>query len=177
MTTPTKQLATLAFAFLVVVLITPSVADKDFITNICKQTPNFKVCVSVALSNPRGLKADNVKELALVLVDIVQAKSTVVYNEIKNFLASKPDLKKPLLKCAYYYHVVIHELHDEAVEAVSKGDPKFGEEAMASSARVLGLCEDNFKQYKKEFPQVLNQPGYVAQEIADVTRALIKMLE
>ncbi|CAN1190390.1 Cell wall / vacuolar inhibitor of fructosidase 1 [Linum perenne] len=177
MTTPTPKLATITSAFLLLaVLITSSAADKQFITDTCKQTPNFKVCVSAALSNPRGLKAGNVQELALVLIDVVQGKATVAYNQIKKLLATKPDLKKPLSECAQEYHVVIHEDHDEAVEAMTKGDPKFGEDAMADSALTPESCKDTFEQYKKAFPAELTQPGDDVQEIANVARALIRML-
>ncbi|CAN1813639.1 Cell wall / vacuolar inhibitor of fructosidase 1 [Linum perenne] len=177
MPTPTTKLATLTFAFLLLaVLITSSAADKQFITDTCKKTPNFKVCVSAALSNPRGLKAGNVEELALVIIDVVQAKATVAYNQIKKLLATKPDLKKPLSECAQEYHVVIHEDHDEAVEAVTKGDPKFGEDAMADSALTPDSCKDTFEQYKKAFLAKLTQPSNVVQETANVARALIRML-
>ncbi|CAN1813603.1 Cell wall / vacuolar inhibitor of fructosidase 1 [Linum perenne] len=174
MMTPIIKLATL---LLLAVLITSSFADKQFITTTCQRTPNFKVCVSAALSNPGGLKASNDKELALVLIDVVQAKATVAYNEITKLLASKPDLKEPLNKCSGDYLFVIHDDHDDAVKAVNDGNPKFGEDAIADAAIMPTNCKDAFKKYKKAFPGELTQPGNDVEETANVARALIRMLE
>ncbi|CAN1344740.1 Cell wall / vacuolar inhibitor of fructosidase 1 [Linum perenne] len=172
--TPTIKLATL---LLLAVLITPSFADKQFITTTCQRTPNFKVCVSAALSNPGGLKASNDKELALVLIDVVQAKATVAYNEITKLLASKPDLKEPLTECAKHYNFAIHDDHDDAVKAIIDGNPKFGEDSIADAALKPQNCVDAFTQYKKAFPGELTQPGKDVEDTANVARALIRMLE
>ncbi|CAN1344708.1 hypothetical protein LINPERPRIM_LOCUS40149 [Linum perenne] len=59
---------------------------------------------------------------------------------------------------------------------MTKGDPKFGEDAMADSALTPESCKDTFEQYKKAFPAELTQPGDDVQEIANVARALIRML-
>ncbi|CAN0860672.1 Cell wall / vacuolar inhibitor of fructosidase 1 [Linum grandiflorum] len=179
MATLTTKLASLTSIFLVVIFLSHNIsltaADKDFIVGTCKNTPFFKVCVSALLADPRGLKANDVTSLALVLIDSVQAKGLVIYNEIKKLQATNPELKKLLKQCADDYDVVVHEDHDEAVEAVSDGDPKFGEDAISNVQGHSETCEDSLKNYSKKSPLIqLNSAVY---EIAGVTRAVIRMLE
>ncbi|CAN0863238.1 Cell wall / vacuolar inhibitor of fructosidase 1 [Linum grandiflorum] len=99
----------------------------------------------------------------------------VVYKMVKKLLATKPELKKPLKECEQDYDYLVHDAHDEAVEAVSEGAPKFGEDAMSGSQTVPQSCEYWFKEYGKKSP--LTRVNSAVYEIASVARAVIRLLE
>ncbi|CAK9187620.1 unnamed protein product [Ilex paraguariensis] len=121
--------------------------DANLIDSTCKHTPYYQLCVSTLRSNPKSSTAD-VTGLGLIIVGVVKSKSTQALSSINMFLRSKPELKIPLKNCAESYKVVLTADLPEAVEALTKGDPKFAEDGMNDAAREAQSCESGFSLKK-----------------------------
>ncbi|KAL3505605.1 hypothetical protein ACH5RR_030987 [Cinchona calisaya] len=67
---------------------------------------------------------------------------------INNLNKTNPELIKPLSICGLLYYTVLNADIPEAVDALTKGVPKFAEDAMADSALEAKVCEESFLVYK-----------------------------
>lgn len=118
-------------------------SDANLIAQTCKQTPYYDLCVRSLNSDPRSPSAD-VRGLALIMVDIVKARSTTTLNLIKQLLRKMPKLKIPLTDCAADYNAILTSSIPQAIEALKKGNAKFAEDGANSARQEAELCEANF---------------------------------
>ncbi|XAR49713.1 hypothetical protein NMG60_11032990 [Bertholletia excelsa] len=158
-------------------LLTPlihcSVSDQnDLVTDTCRKTPKFQLCVSTAKQDPRSRSAD-IAGLGLIIVDAVKAKSTTIMGQIKKLIVSKPQLKGPLKMCAEYYGLgILQGDIPQAIEALTKGDPKFAETAMVDAGNEANYCEEGFGRS----PSPLTAMNKEVNDLAAVATAISRML-
>ncbi|CAN1195120.1 Cell wall / vacuolar inhibitor of fructosidase 1 [Linum perenne] len=144
----------------------------DLIRQTCKKTPDYMLCVISLITDLRGRKAEDVRTLALVMINVVNGKATAASNEIKRLLIkSEPELKEPLMNCEEAYRVIIEDDVSVAIEAVNLLDPKFGEEAMNDAADESDACERGFDGGKRSPLYGVNKS---VRNVADVASAIIR---
>ncbi|KAI5650946.1 hypothetical protein M9H77_36951 [Catharanthus roseus] len=148
-----------------------SSSSSDLVNNTCKNTPNYQLCISTLRSDPRSSTAD-VSGLGLIVVDAVKGKATSTLNTIKNLKKSKPQYKHQLDECSRFYDAILNADVPEAIEALTKGDPKFAENGMADTALEVQLCQNGFKGSKSP---IANENTAVY-NLSIVARAIIRML-
>ncbi|XP_052184526.1 cell wall / vacuolar inhibitor of fructosidase 1-like [Diospyros lotus] len=172
--------SSLTLALFLVALLAPATihqcpaaaaAQHDLVTATCKKTPSYQLCLSTLRSDPRSRNAD-VAGLGIILVDAVKAKATATLGEIKRLKRSKPQLKRPLSKCAELYSAVVEADVPPAIEALTKGDPKFAEEGMVDASSEAELCEKGFNQFNSPLTKV----NKLVHDLSMVATAVIRML-
>ncbi|KAK1390374.1 Cell wall vacuolar inhibitor of fructosidase 1 [Heracleum sosnowskyi] len=112
----------------------------NLITDTCKKTPNYALCVSTLTSNPRSSTAD-VGGLGYIVVETVKAKSTAGLKSISELSRSNPMLKERLSECLESYKNILNDFIPEA----EQGPPKFAEDGMNGVAEVTEKCVKNFQ--------------------------------
>lgn len=112
----------------------------DLVSDTCKKTPYFALCVSTLRSNPGSSTAD-VAGLAFIVVETVKAKSTAGINTMKQLSKSNPVLKRRLSECLESYNNILNDFIPEA----ENGPPKFAEDGMKGSADVADNCVKIFQ--------------------------------
>ncbi|KAJ9154629.1 hypothetical protein P3X46_027948 [Hevea brasiliensis] len=152
--------------FLLITQFSVAQSDANMISQTCKQTPYYNLCVSCLSSDPRSFKAD-VRGLALIMVNIVKAKATMSLHFINQLIQRRPGLKKPLSYCADNYDAILTADIPEAVEALQKGDPKFAQDGANDAANEADLCEANFhgKSPLTKFNKVVHDTSATASAI------------
>lgn len=143
----------------------------DLIESTCKNTPNYELCLSTLRSDPRSSSAD-VAGLGLIVVDAVKAKATSIVDTINKLKKSKPEYKHQLEDCSSRYNAILKADVPEAVEALTKGDPKFAEDGMADAAVEAQACENGFKGSNSP----LSYESKAVYNLSVVARAIIRML-
>ncbi|XWS08468.1 hypothetical protein CRYUN_Cryun40dG0004800 [Craigia yunnanensis] len=145
----------------------------NLIETTCKRTPFYNLCVSTLQSDPRSSSA-NVAGLALIGADKLKAKATATLGQITGLLkgAKDPKLKMALRVCVDYYNAIIKYDIAVVIEAVTKGNPKFGVEAATDAANEADACERKFKNQPK-FPISGNK---VVHDLAAVVASIIQLL-
>ncbi|CAH9120457.1 unnamed protein product [Cuscuta epithymum] len=138
----------------------------------CKNTPNYTLCFDTLSSDPKASKGD-LTTLALIMVDAVKSKANQTAAVISGL---RPGGSKPaaaLKECAFQYKVILTVSVPEAVEALTKGDPKFAEDGVVGSASCAAACETAFTTAGKSPLTDLNK---AVQDLSDVARAIIRNL-
>ncbi|KAG8372849.1 hypothetical protein BUALT_Bualt12G0109700 [Buddleja alternifolia] len=148
--------------------------DQALIETTCKNTPNYKLCISVLRRSPGSATAD-VRGLALIMVGAVKDKTKQAISAVNNLIKSRryPDLAEGLQKCNEVYKTVVKYDVAEAVEALTKGDPKFAENGMADAALEADTCESSTGGLDKSPLEAVNRPVF---DLANVARAIIRNL-
>ncbi|CAN4083014.1 unnamed protein product [Withania somnifera] len=157
--------------FLTLVLQTN--ADKNLVESTCKNTPNVQLCLKTLLADSRSANGD-VSTLALIMVDAIKVQATQAAASISKFRKSNPPAAwiVPLKNCAFSYKVILTTLVPEAIEALTKGDPKFAEDAVVGSSGDSQECEKNFSGSKSPITTL----NTAVHELSDVARAVIRNL-
>ncbi|CAI0467527.1 unnamed protein product [Linum tenue] len=179
------KLATLAAAaFSLLLFLNPSTTAaagggaNSLVTQTCKQTPNYDLCVSTITADPRAATAADVDTLALVMLDAVRTKATAAEGRIKQLMkaARSSAMRKhePLDNCAARYDVVLEADVTVARQAVKLGNPKFGEGAMNDVGVECEDCEGGFGRNGEKSP-LTKQNGDV-RGLADVAAAIVRLL-
>lgn len=149
----------------------------DFIESTCKNTPNDQLCVSTLQSDPRSFDATEVDVLGLVIVDAIKSKATAAMEIIKNLRSSSssnsgPDLGGPLFECSVQYNAILKADVPVAIEALTKGIPKFADHGMVDAAVEAQGCENGFQGSNSPLTDI-NQAVF---DLSLVARSIIKML-
>ncbi|CAN4079768.1 unnamed protein product [Withania somnifera] len=157
--------------FLALVLQTS--ADKNLVESTCKRTPNVQLCLKTLLADSRSANGD-VHILALIMVDAIKVQATQTSASISKFRKSNPPAAwvVPLKNCAFSYKIILTTLVPEAIEALTKGNPKFAEDAVVGSSGEAQDCEENFSGSKSP----LSALNTAVQGLSDVARAIIRNL-
>ncbi|CAI9119044.1 OLC1v1020698C1 [Oldenlandia corymbosa var. corymbosa] len=153
----------------------PICSSSDFVDNTCKQTSNYQTCVSTIKSDPKSSSARDVTSLALIMVNSLKSKSNSALFTINQLLKSKSTSSASrvgLNQCLKRYNFILRYDVTEAVEALTKGDPKFAEDATRDAAFVVQECEDGF--HSKLSP--ISNLNRAARDTADVATSLVRML-
>ncbi|VVA90754.1 unnamed protein product [Arabis nemorensis] len=140
------------------------------IDRTCKETPDFNLCVSLLNSDPRGSSADT-SGLALILVDKIKVLAIKTLNEINGLHKIRPELKHALGECSRKYKTILQADVPEAIEALTKGVPKFAEDGVIDAGVEASACEEGFKGKSP-----LTSLTKSMQKISSVTRAIVRML-
>ncbi|XP_050372579.1 cell wall / vacuolar inhibitor of fructosidase 1-like [Argentina anserina] len=143
--------------------------DANLIEQTCRQTPDRNLCVSSLKADPRSATAD-VTGLALIMVDVVKNKATLCANRINDLLKQKPG-DQALSSCKSDYNAVLIADVPVAVEALTKGDPKFAEQSMDDTAIEAKSCEDGFKGRSP-----MTDLNNASQKFAAVAAAIVRLL-
>ncbi|CAN8320938.1 unnamed protein product [Cochlearia groenlandica] len=146
------------------------VSEGSMIEQTCKETPYFNLCVSLLDSDPRGSSADT-SGLALILVDKIKGLATKTLNKINGLYEKRPELKHALDECSKRYKTILKADVPEAIEAISKGVPKFGEDGVIDAGVEASVCEQGFKGKSP-----LTSLTKSMQDMSSVTRAIVRML-
>ena len=121
-------------------------SSADLVKQTCRQTPNYDLCVQTLRSDPRSSHAD-VAGLAMVMVDMIKAKSIATLHRISELLgtAPHPKTKATLRRCAELYdNAVLKADIPSAMEALKTGNPKFAEQGANDAAKEADSCERAF---------------------------------
>ncbi|CAL1397480.1 unnamed protein product [Linum trigynum] len=170
--TISSQLAALIAVSFLLLLLHPSVANSNLIAKTCKKTPDFTLCLS-SLSAVAA-RATTVRELALAMIHVVEAKAMTTRRHIKERIraASFRGGEEAALKaCDFYYGIIIDYDVPGAVTEVRYANPKFGVDSMVDSAREAGLCEEQFRGIGRS---PLTGENVAVRRLADVAVAIIK---
>ncbi|KAG9139404.1 hypothetical protein Leryth_017320 [Lithospermum erythrorhizon] len=144
----------------------------NLIDNTCKNTPNYNLCISVFLEDPRSSSAD-IRGLGLIVIDALKSKAEETANFIDTLKTTSPGLRSPLNRCAILYFAVLKADIPEAVEALSKGVPKFAEDGVADAALEAQSCELAFGSASNSPLTDLNKSVV---DLSNVARSIIRML-
>lgn len=77
-----------------------------------------------------------------------------------------------LSECIQDYKIVLSDLIPEAVEGLSKGDPKFAEDGMNGVVHVAGQCVKNVQQLKP----TISANNKIVHDLSLVAVSIIRML-
>lgn len=102
---------------------------------------------------------------------ILQGLATKTLNEINGLYKKRPELKRPLDECSRRYKTILNADVPEAIEAISKGVPKFGEDGVIDAGVEASVCERGFKGKSP-----LTSLTKSMQKISNVTRAIVRLL-
>ncbi|GMY27953.1 cell wall / vacuolar inhibitor of fructosidase 1-like [Fagus crenata] len=142
----TFLLIVLVYVVVLETIFLPSTqCDENLIQQTCKQTPYYNLCIYYIKADPRSTNA-NVAGLGLIMVDVIKAKAIQTLNHIKGLLQRSPNpkVKQALNSCARKYNSIIVGDVPQAIEALTKGDPKFAEEGANDAANEANFCEEGF---------------------------------
>ncbi|XAR49712.1 hypothetical protein NMG60_11032989 [Bertholletia excelsa] len=156
-----KCLISLTLPFLIA-LLTPLIHclvldQNDLVTDTCRQTPNFQLCICTVRQDPRSQSVD-IAGIGLILVEAIKAKTTTTIGQIRKLLVSQPHLKVADIP--------------PPVEALTKGDPKFAETAVVDASNEAKYCEEGFIQSQSP----LTAQNKAMNDLAVVATAVIRML-
>ncbi|XP_009604073.1 cell wall / vacuolar inhibitor of fructosidase 1-like [Nicotiana tomentosiformis] len=167
------MMKTLVYVALFLSLVLQTSADKNLVQNTCKNTPNVQLCLKTLLADPRSANGD-VNTLALIIVDAIKVQATQAAATISKLQQSNPPAAwiVPLKNCAFSYKVILTASMPEATEALTKGDPKFAEDAVVGSSGDADQCEKNFGGNNSP----LTALNTAVRELSDVARAIIRTL-
>ncbi|RDX64167.1 Cell wall / vacuolar inhibitor of fructosidase 1, partial [Mucuna pruriens] len=173
----TKQLS-LICNILVVAIISMAACDcrvlqpnnAELIERTCKQTPNPNLCVKLLESDPRGRNAD-LKDLALIIVDVIATKAKVTLNKIEQLRHGRGGEKEAIDSCSDKYRAILEGDVVQATQALERGNPKFAESALTDSAVEATSCEHRFKQNSP----LTTENNYV-RDVANVATAIVRQL-
>ncbi|CAA7048096.1 unnamed protein product [Microthlaspi erraticum] len=146
------------------------VSEASIVQQTCKETPDFNLCVSLLDSDPRSSSADT-SGLALILVDKIKGLATKTLNEINGLYEKRPELKGALYECSQRYKTILNADVPEAIEAISKGVPKFAEDGVIDAGVEASACETGFNGKSP-----LTSLTKSMQNISNVTRAVVRLL-
>ncbi|XP_028753527.1 cell wall / vacuolar inhibitor of fructosidase 1 [Neltuma alba] len=178
-----KSLRTIIFIVTTIFIVSPSSCSragkihphgKTLIETTCKNTPNYNLCVQSLKSDPASSVAD-VAGLGLIMVKVTAAKAKAASNRINQLLhrgrvGAKQE--KALRSCAEMYKVVVENDVPEAIEALKKGDPKFGEDGVRDAQDEATYCEEEFSGVKSP----LTRENNAVRNAAAVTVAIVRQL-
>ncbi|KAM3286116.1 hypothetical protein P3S67_024915 [Capsicum chacoense] len=148
--------------------------DANLVQTTCKNTPNVELCLKTLRADPRSGSGD-VTTLALIAVDAIKANARKASASISKLRRSNPPNAwvVPLKDCDFSYNKVILETNvPSTIEALTKGNPKFAEDAVVGSSGSADRCEKNFSGSKSP----LTALNTVVRELSDVARAIIRNL-
>ncbi|KAI3459199.1 hypothetical protein Pfo_015862 [Paulownia fortunei] len=146
--------------------------DQKLMETTCKNTPNYQLCITT-LRASRGSATADVAGLGLIMVGAVKAKTKQALSAINKLSKSgNPKLSQALQQCTDAYNAVLKADVPEAVEALTKGDPKFAENGMADAAVEADSCEGGFEGAKSPLSGV----NKAVRDLAVVARAIIRNL-
>ncbi|THG11984.1 hypothetical protein TEA_004628 [Camellia sinensis var. sinensis] len=171
-----KNLISLTLITFFVAFLSPSTRHplsaqaNSLITTTCRKTPSHQLCVSTLTSNPRSINAD-LSTLGLIVLDAIKAKSTSTLTQICKLMYSTPQLRRPLRKCVEFYKAVLGGI-PTAVEALTKGNPKFAESSTVDAANKAEYCEKSFNKSKSP----LTDTNKVIHDLSVVATTIIRML-
>ncbi|WMV56637.1 hypothetical protein MTR67_050022 [Solanum verrucosum] len=122
----------------------------------------------------RSQTAGDITTLALIMVDAIKSKANQAANTISKLRHSNPPQawKDPLKNCAFSYKVILTASMPEAIEALTKGDPKFAEDGMVGSSGDAQECEEYFKAITIKYSP-LSKLNIDVHELSDVGRAIV----
>ncbi|XP_024966613.1 cell wall / vacuolar inhibitor of fructosidase 1-like [Cynara cardunculus var. scolymus] len=149
-------------------------ADRKFIESVCRSTPSTNLCLKTVLADPKSKDAD-LTGLALIIVYAVKDKGNKIIHQIKTLEKhGRPELRPVLKYCERVYNTAVTVDVKLAVDALTLGNVKFGENGMADVVVESRSCEDTFDQYALKSPMTEINKGM--EDIANVARAIIRML-
>ncbi|WCJ23271.1 cell wall / vacuolar inhibitor of fructosidase 1 [Euphorbia peplus] len=157
----------LAILFLLLTHSNTVQSNSNTISQTCKKTPYYDLCLKYLTADPRSSTSD-VTGLALIMVDLLKGKTTRSVQFIKQISNQRPELEKPLKDCARKYDVILTANIPVALEALQKGDPKFAEGGMNDAAIEANSCENSFGGKKSPlsgYNKLLHDTSLVASAI------------
>ncbi|PHU01724.1 hypothetical protein BC332_31511 [Capsicum chinense] len=150
--------------------------SNNLVETTCKNTPNYELCVKTLVSDKRSGNGD-ITTLALIMVDAIKSKAYEAAITISKLRRSNPPQawKLPLKNCAFSYKVILTASMPEAIEALTKGDPKFAEDGMVGSSGDAQECEGYFKATTNKYSP-LTKLNVAVHDLSDVGRAIVRNL-
>ncbi|KAK8548860.1 hypothetical protein V6N13_054372 [Hibiscus sabdariffa] len=144
------------------------------IETTCKTTPFYNLCISALQSDPEGPSAD-IPGLARIGANKVKAKATATLRQIRASLkeAKDPSLKTALLDCVDFYNAIVEYDVPMAIDAVVKGDPKFGVQGLNDAANEALACARRFENLPKSPIEGNNK---VVHDLSAVVASIIALL-
>ncbi|KAJ8560470.1 hypothetical protein K7X08_022330 [Anisodus acutangulus] len=111
------------------------------------------------------------------MVDAIKSKANQAAITISKLRRSNPPAawKDALKNCAFSYKVILTASMPEAIEALTKGDPKFAEDGMVGSSGEAQECENYFNGSGIKYTP-LSKLNIAVHKLSDVGRAIVRNL-
>lgn len=146
------------------------VKDMRLIETTCKNTPHYKLCMSIIMADSSS-PGKVIQDLALVVVAHMKKTVIEMVDKIERLKQGSPkEVVAALQKCKDIYEEVVDVLIPEA-ERATWGNPKFAENAVADIKIEARLCENGFQH-----PSPLSADNKYLQDVSDVARGVIRNL-
>ena len=143
--------------------------DENLIQQVCKNTPNYNLCIKYLKSDPSSSTAD-IRGLSLIMVRAIDSNAKQTLAKINQLVKGSPQ-KGALSQCADQYKAIISADVPSATQALRTGNPKFAETGVADAAVEADGCERGFSGNSP-----LTQQNRAMSDIANVARAIIRNL-
>ncbi|KAL6561885.1 hypothetical protein OROGR_002892 [Orobanche gracilis] len=143
------------------------------IETTCRNTSNYKLCISTLHASPSSSTAD-VAGLGLIMVEAVRVKAEEAFSTVDRLKKLYPDLTHVLDKCGNAYNAVLKADVAEAVAGLTKGVPKFAEFGMADAAWEAEICEGSYEGEVVESP--MTRVNKDLHELAEIAVGIIRNL-
>ncbi|XP_061993880.1 cell wall / vacuolar inhibitor of fructosidase 1-like [Rosa rugosa] len=163
-----KSLMCLAGVLILFVQTAVLPTEANIVGKTCSRTPNPSVCLSSLKSDPRSAQAD-IYGLAVIMIDVVKAKSTATLNKINQLLKKSPG-DKSLKDCAESYKAIV-EYFPTVYQAIKLGRAMFALEGMNNAVIGANTCEQNFPGSRSDHP--LTKFNKDVADVASVAAAII----
>lgn len=143
---------------------------KNSYKDVCKQTPNFDLCVSSLRSDPKSSSAD-VHELTLIMANIMEAKATKTLNHFKDLLKEGSGDRDALVSFAGSYFAILKVLA-QPIEALTNSayeiaEEKFGDVVILANSSELGFSPGS---------SPLTDMNKDMHDVTEVARAIVRLL-
>ncbi|GAY35658.1 PMEI domain-containing protein [Citrus sinensis] len=115
------------------------------IQETCKHTDYYNLCVASLESDPRSLNAD-VKELAIILVELLQANANETLWHVGDLFkkVSDPALYRFYGTRIEEYRAIVERQIPEAIDALQSGDYMVSKKDAEAAAAHADSCEEQF---------------------------------
>lgn len=155
--------------------INSTIRVDNLIEQTCKETPNYDLCISSLQSDPRSSNSD-VKELAIIMIDVIKDKATQTLNHINHLLNNSSSsqnigVKQELNSCTRQYSTIVKIDVLEASQYLSKGLFKIAEENINNAGVQANSCEEGLSG-----GSILSDKNQFMNDLVAVVTAIIRSL-
>ncbi|KAM7279128.1 hypothetical protein ACFE04_006262 [Oxalis oulophora] len=163
------------FLYMSLILAQVISADINLITSTCQHTPNPNLCISTYKSDPGSFKADliGLSVIGSKMISKGASSTKATINSLMSSAGKKGDQELiKSLKCSdNHYTYIVKYFVPELMEAVTKGNPKFGQDAL----RDIGIEADNTPKCFSKSSPIYGQNKFI-QDFSPVVKAIVQML-
>ncbi|XP_071722177.1 cell wall / vacuolar inhibitor of fructosidase 1-like [Rutidosis leptorrhynchoides] len=163
------------FIFLHISYFLLTESSANIVSQTCQHTPNPNLCISTLNSDPKSSTAADVSGLTIIGANILSRNAASTKDKISSLLKNTPSTDRQLvksLKCSEeLYNLIVTADIPEIIEAVTKGDPKFGQDGADDVSLEADTCQ---KCFLNSSP--IHQRNMFVHDFSVVLSSMIQML-